>query len=201
MRGYKATVDGPAGEDFALELASIFPNAKVLLSVRDSDDIWYRSFQSTIGVQYGTSWRTFFFRATMYPVGFMWKLQRLCDALGERWNRVYGAITPKMHSSHNAMIKANIPAERLLVYNVKEGWGPLCEFLDKPVPDVPFPRINDAKSLNRIFKGVQLFGFLAGVLYLAGFSGAVYLAFKPDVASSLFRPIWQRVGSLLSTSS
>jgi hypothetical protein len=198
MRGYKATVDGPAGEDFAFEMASLFPNAKVLLSVRDSDEVWHRSFKNTIGVQYGDSWRTFFYRVTMYPVGFLWKVQLLCDALGDRWGRVYGGPTPKMHSSHNAMIKAGIPAERLLVFNVKEGWEPLCRFLGKPVPDVEFPRINDAKSVNRILRGIPVFGFLAGAMYLVAFSGPVYLAFKPDLARALALDIWWRVGSLTS---
>ena len=45
--------------------------------------------------------------------------------------------------AHNEAVKAAIPAERLLVYQVKEGWGPLCAFLGEPVPDEAFPRTND----------------------------------------------------------
>lgn len=103
-----------------------------------------------------------------------------------------------MHSAHNAMVKAGIPAERLLVYSVKEGWEPLCTFLGKEVPDVEFPRINDTQSLNRILRGVQVFGFLAGVMYVAAFSGAVYLAFRPEAGRALAIDIWRRVGSLTS---
>ena len=44
---------------------------------------------------------------------------------------------------------AAIPAERLLVFDVAEGWGPLCEFLDVPVPDAPFPRVNGASDFTR----------------------------------------------------
>ena len=46
-------------------------------------------------------------------------------------------------SAHNEAVKSTIPASRLLVYEVKDGWGPLCEFLGKPIPSDSFPRTND----------------------------------------------------------
>lgn len=61
-----------------------------------------------------------------------------------------------------------------------------------------FPKINDSKSLNRILRGVQVIGFLVGVMHLVAFSGAVYLAFKPDLARALVLDIWRRIGSLTS---
>ncbi|KAK7415641.1 hypothetical protein QQZ08_012281 [Neonectria magnoliae] len=45
-------------------------------------------------------------------------------------------------------VRATTPPERLLRYNLKDGWEPLCKFLGKPVPDVPFPRINDKESFH-----------------------------------------------------
>lgn len=48
-------------------------------------------------------------------------------------------------------MKAICPEEQLLVYNVKEGWGPLCEFLDQPIPDVSFPFLNkDADIIDKV---------------------------------------------------
>jgi len=41
------------------------------------------------------------------------------------------------------MVRSAIPADQLLVFEVKDGWAPLCEFLEKPVPSEPFPRTND----------------------------------------------------------
>lgn len=46
-------------------------------------------------------------------------------------------------SAHNDAVKAAIPAHQLLVYQVKDGWEPLCTFLGVPVPTDPFPRSND----------------------------------------------------------
>jgi Sulfotransferase domain len=48
--------------------------------------------------------------------------------------------------AHNEAVKATIPAGQLLVYDVKQGWAPLCEFLGVPVPDEPFPRSNDRRE-------------------------------------------------------
>ena len=57
---------------------------------------------------------------------------------GKPWNRE-NAIAA--FNAHNERIVATIPAHRLLVFDVKRGWGPLCKFLDIPEPDVPFPHI------------------------------------------------------------
>jgi hypothetical protein len=58
---------------------------------------------------------------------------------------------------HVAEVKAAIPAERLLIFDVREGWGPLCKFLDVPVPDKPFPNLNDAATLGKFFKVLSVF--------------------------------------------
>lgn len=50
------------------------------------------------------------------------------------------------------LIISRIPKERLLVFQVQEGWKPLCEFLDVPIPDEPFPRLNDTANMEKIFK-------------------------------------------------
>jgi len=44
-------------------------------------------------------------------------------------------------------VKRSVPADRLLVHSAKEGWAPLCEFLGLPIPDGPYPRVNDAASI------------------------------------------------------
>ena len=52
---------------------------------------------------------------------------------------------------HNEEVQRTVPAERLLVWRVEDGWQPLCEFLEVPVPDSPFPHVNDTTEfLNRI---------------------------------------------------
>ena len=53
-------------------------------------------------------------------------------------------------------VRATVPKERLLVFSVKEGWGPLCQFLGLPQPQEPFPHLNDAATINREFSKIRV---------------------------------------------
>ena len=57
--------------------------------------------------------------------------------------------------SWTAEVIASVPPERLLVFEVADGWGPLCEFLDVLEPDMPFPRVNDRATMRRRFRRVR----------------------------------------------
>jgi hypothetical protein len=58
---------------------------------------------------------------------------------------------------HHDEVKSTVPAERLLVWGVTEGWEPLCEFLEVPVPDMPFPRVNDSREfVDRVVDGALI---------------------------------------------
>ena len=61
------------------------------------------------------------------------------------------AVAVETYRAHYAAVRAGIPADRLLEYELGSGWEPLCEFLGKPVPDVDFPRRNEAKMLEEAF--------------------------------------------------
>lgn len=50
----------------------------------------------------------------------------------------------RTYTDHYAHVRSKVPPERLLNFQVKEGWAPLCDFLGKEAPDEPFPRVNDA---------------------------------------------------------
>jgi hypothetical protein len=58
------------------------------------------------------------------------------------------AKSRKVYPEHNERVKATIPAEKLLLYKLGSGWQPLCSLLGKPVPDVPFPRVNETDMVN-----------------------------------------------------
>ena len=49
-------------------------------------------------------------------------------------------------------VKRIVPADRLLVFSVKEGWEPVCKFLGKPIPDEPFPFVNDSNMMKQFFR-------------------------------------------------
>ncbi|MBM4268845.1 MAG: sulfotransferase family protein [Deltaproteobacteria bacterium] len=130
---YRATVDWP-GSAFWRELMAAYPSAKVLLSEREPER-WYESYLETIHQPLVEGW----------PGQDAWnEMVRLAiverDLAGKPSDResVIDAFR-----RHNAEVRATVPKERLLVFDVREGWEPLCRFLGVDAPDEPFPHLND----------------------------------------------------------
>jgi hypothetical protein len=150
--GFDATVDWP-GSYFYRELLELYPDAKVLLSVRDPDS-WARSMRETI-------WGLFYddvlirhlsdARATLDPA---WR--SYMAMMREMWQRsglVDGEATTlesmaQAFCRYNDEVRATVPAERLLVWAPGDGWEPLCDFLGLAVPQIPFPRVNDSRAFG-----------------------------------------------------
>jgi len=134
---YRATVDWP-GAAVWTSLHATFPEAKILLSVRDPLS-WYESARDTI------------YESTQGTVNPLFK-QMVDDLI---WNGTFQgkfldrAAAIEIFEAHIAQVKATVPPEQLLVYNVKEGWAPLCAFLGVPVPETPFPRLNDRETFKQ----------------------------------------------------
>lgn len=133
MCGYGSCVDSPTA-DLVPELIALYPKAKVVCTVRDSDEVWYASVMSTIGVQ-ECAWFPALVQLT--DVRHSVRLARSCF---EAWTCGRGGkLRPELHGMYNARIKEVVPEGSLLMFNSKEGWGPLCEFLEVPVPEEPYP--------------------------------------------------------------
>lgn len=162
LAGYKATVDWP-GAFFYQELMEAFPDAKVLLSVRDPQT-WERSMGETIwGLFYGDTlarhlcdararvdegWASY-----MALMKEMWAKSGLMTS--EQDEPGSGSMALAMER-YNQEVRATVPPERLLVWSPAEGWGPLCRFLDVPVPSAPFPHVNDSQSFGLMLSDAAL---------------------------------------------
>ena len=68
-----------------------------------------------------------------------------------------------------AYVQKMVPSEKLLVYRVQDGWGPLCEFLGLPEPDMPFPCTNDSKAIVALFKVFWWASVRRSVMNVSGF--------------------------------
>jgi hypothetical protein len=150
FRGFRATVDWP-GARWWREIAAHYPDAKVLLSVRDPE-AWYKSVRDTI-----------------YPpmklplpdgVPENFRLQQemvrkavLAETFDNRFEDKAHAI--EVFKRHNQEVRDAIDSARLLVFDVREGWTPLCRFLEVPIPDEPFPRLNDSATTQAMFRLMQ----------------------------------------------
>lgn len=154
LDGKQSTVDWPASYHYR-HLMEIYPEAKVLLSVRDGD-AWVRSMRQTIwGVIYGDglirhmsdAWRSVDPRweAYMELMTEMWRLRELihdAETTGEE-------MSAGMERYNEEVIKT-VPSDRLLVWSPGDGWEPLCEFLEVPVPEAEFPRVNDTQHFGEV---------------------------------------------------
>ena len=148
FEGYQATVDWP-GCTFYKELMAHYPDAKVLLNVRNSE-AWYKSTHDTI---YGMS--RMGFPASLAPLLFprLRRFVRMANTL--IWQNTFGdrfadkAYALEVFARHIEEVKRTVPADKLLIFEVKEGWEPLCAFLEVPVPDRPFPRLNDSATFRK----------------------------------------------------
>jgi hypothetical protein len=144
FKGYVATVDYPAG-GFWRQLADHYPEAKVLLSVRDADK-WFESTRETIlsdGIRE---------IAAMTPDKAFFDETVFKDYVGHFGDRAF--ITGYFRR-HNEAVIAAIPKERLLVYEVGQGWEPLCAFLGLPAPDAPFPHVNTRADFEAMMAGMK----------------------------------------------
>jgi len=148
--GYQATTDWP-GAFFWRDLADAYPEAKVILSVRNPEG-WYESMNRTIwairrdpdvgrrvaaslGVHGDLAWMPSLVDNIVFEGTFRGRFADKSAAM-------------RVFEEHAAAVQATIPPERLLVFEAADGWEPLCRFLGAPMPAKPFPHVNDAASVE-----------------------------------------------------
>jgi Sulfotransferase domain len=145
--GFRATVDWPAARWWR-EIAAHYPGARVLLSVRDPE-AWYKSMIDTI------------YQPMKSPapanapelVRLQTEMARkaiLSESFDNRFEDK--AHTIEVFNRHTQEVRDAIDHARLLVFDVREGWAPLCRFLEVAVPDVPFPKLNDTASTQAMMR-------------------------------------------------
>ena len=134
MKGYVASVDWPAGA-FWRELSEANPDAIILLSTRSSADAWWKSAHDTI---FELLQRTVDAPGAP-PEGHM-AHQMLEKKFTPDWRDAEAA--KRTYEAHNADVRATAPADRLVEWQPGDGWKPICDALDLPVPDAPFPHVN-----------------------------------------------------------
>jgi hypothetical protein len=152
FEGYQSTVYWSTCYDYH-EILGNYPDVKVVLTMRDPEK-WYKSTYDTI---YKYNRLTFFRKLFLPVIGFfrpdfknlykIWHLQE-----NTLWQKTFQGkfhnkkFAIQVFKNHIEEIKSKVKPDRLLLFHVKDGWHPLCNFLDVPVPDTPFPHVNDSAS-------------------------------------------------------
>jgi hypothetical protein len=149
--GYRSQVDWP-GAHVWRELAVAYPAAKVIHSQRPEDS-WWKSFSSTIGKLFAIR------KDVPLPPHVMAMMDAMEIAIIEQTfggQPIDREVALAAYRRRAEDVRAAVPPERLLLYDVKEGWEPLCAFLGVPVPAEPFPRINSSEEFWQFFEGKPL---------------------------------------------
>ncbi len=142
LAGYQAAVDWPSCY-FWRELLKINPGAKVILTERDPE-AWYKSITSTI--------LDFMLRdidmSKLDPIrAAQRKMGRVIieKTFGNRFDKEH---VLDVYRQNSAEVKREVPKDSLLVFDAPDGWGPLCKFLDVPVPSAPYPLTNTTEEFR-----------------------------------------------------
>jgi hypothetical protein len=135
--GCTAAVDWPAS-GFWREISAAYPDAFVVLSTRDDAATWWRSADATVWPELRNTDRT-------ENLDWFRMVRALAERVfGEDWDVQEAAIAA--YARYNADVRATCPPERLIDWNAKQGWAPLCERLGMAVPDEAFPRLNTTEE-------------------------------------------------------
>lgn len=141
---YNSCVDWPSAR-YWREITAHFPEAKVLHSVRPEES-WINSFYNTIypslrdhkNAEPGLS------RNRLDMAQEIVLEQAFSGNAGDRDHAL------NVYRAHNEAVVAAFPPERLLVYDITQGWEPLCHFLEVPMPDTPIPHVNSTEQFKQM---------------------------------------------------
>jgi sulfotransferase family protein len=142
FEGYQASVDWPSCNFWRQQMVA-FPEAKVILTRRDPEK-WYTSIMNTIWPSSKAS------AASEDPAAKL----RSSMVFSVIWDGIFaGRMDDKdfvisQFEKHNQQVIGEVPAEKLLVYEPGDGWEPLCEFLQVPVPEAEYPRVNSTEDFR-----------------------------------------------------
>jgi len=153
FKGYASAVDAPTCI-FWRELVTFYPAAKIILTTRDPN-AWFDSGQATVlspmaqqAVAQAGSGSPF--------VDFMTKVIRPGFGAGAAEHLHDRDFMVAHFNRHNAEVMQQAPKDRLLVYEVRQGWGPLCAFLGVDVPEAPFPRVNTREDISVMMSAARV---------------------------------------------
>jgi hypothetical protein len=155
--GFNSAVDFPVSL-FYKQLINQFPDAKFILTLREFDK-WYISTVNTIYKVPNIlpDW----FKMVVYPIRMFIAMQVNLIWVDLFKNKFSDRESAKLvYYEHIRSVKKTIPADKLLIYHVKEGWGPLCEFLNVDVPEIPFPKVNDTAEMLRNFAIIKMLPYV-----------------------------------------
>ncbi|CAB9505391.1 NAD dependent epimerase dehydratase [Seminavis robusta] len=161
--GFNATIDTPTVFHYKAQMQR-YPNAKVVLTVRDSPEQWANSFAKTI--------RRIVLASEHVPFTLIGPMARSSQFVGRMFENANlhmedPSLLPQFYKDFVAEVKATVPADKLLVFNAKDGWDPLCKFVSPLAESIqeqcqkllatgtPYPHVNDEAQILAVAIGLE----------------------------------------------
>ncbi|KAK5989503.1 hypothetical protein PT974_11026 [Cladobotryum mycophilum] len=172
--GFVAVTDVPPIY-FLPELLELYPDAKVVLVTRDPDR-WLRSMEPLIRAAESPQW---ILKTLLWPCRtWRWAPVWVQHVLDVNMERVGVQFTRDQILRYNDWVRHHVPPENLITMELSQGWEPLAKFLDKPVPQEPFPHANDSAALNAKVRTIFLSAGLVWAGILCGVGVATWSGWR-----------------------
>ena len=152
LLGHVAAVTDAPCNIFGPELIEAYPEAKIILVEREIES-WCKSWEALVDAAFNPflnllSYTDPLWFGRIQSIGMLWMEYQL----GAKSLQQAKQNSRRVYKEHYANIRRTAPKERLLEYELGSGWEPLCKFLGKKIPNVPFPHANETKTLKRVFE-------------------------------------------------
>ena len=160
FEGYKSAVDYPVARYYK-QLIAAYPKAKIIHTIRDAES-WYQSATETIF--WATKPSPGRILSLLLKMPFNANVRKRFPVLkydGGLMDNIFGKDLKnkqeviKRYNAINEETLNYIPKDRSLVYDIKTGWEPLCNFLNVPVPSTPFPKSNTRDAFKIMVKEIS----------------------------------------------
>lgn len=178
--GFAATADFPS-IIFADDLMDMYPDAPIILNGRRGGAVdWHRSFSE--GLRFFDSWFFWVATALVQSDRAMMRMMKATDELYmRRWGMTFRDV--EIYDKHYEWVRAEARrrGREVLEFTAEDGWVPVCKLLEKKVPSVPYPRMNDQKTM----KMVKRFIIARGLLHWIGLLVVLWIIMKVGVALPL----------------
>lgn len=181
---FNATLDFPTCAFYQELMRYYAPNYKVILTVRDNENVWFHSIKQSIAIGEKMVRDRWVLRYLFSPA---YKMQ--CKCLGDiifggkyDSQNIWWDNEENVKRTYNEWIenvKKNVPKDKLLIFNVKQGWVPLCDFLGiKEIPNEPFPRSNESQKMKSGFKCIAITARIVNTIFIFVFGVILYMLFN-----------------------
>ena len=159
------------------EILQKYPNMKVILTEREPEK-WYSSVSTTIGAMRPIFDR--WFARLLLGKDIAWLMDAFFELIADGKVGKDKDFVIKQYNEWNDMVKSTVPKEQLLIFHPKQGWEPLCKFLDKPVPNEPFPKSNSKQVVINLKSRLNAVHDMIDLCLLIGIGFVVYRVYKNE---------------------